>query len=84
MEYELTDHARESLRKRPVIRMEWVESVLATPQRIEPDRVDPELEHRLGRIGAYSNRVLRVIVNPTKLPLQVVTVYFDRKMRDRL
>jgi hypothetical protein len=31
MEYELTDHARESLRKRPVIRMEWVESVLATP-----------------------------------------------------
>ena len=44
MEYELTDHARESLRNCPVIRLEWLESVL---------------------------------VNPTKLPLQVVTAYFD-------
>jgi len=84
MEYELTDHARESLRKRPVIRLEWLELVLASPQRVEPDRVDTELEHRLARISEYGGRVLRVIVNPTKMPLQVVTVYFDRKMRDRL
>ena len=28
--------------------------------------------------------VLRVIVNPTRVPLAVVTVYFDRKMRNRL
>ena len=40
MEYELTDHARESLRKRSVIRLEWLEFVLANPQRVEPDRVD--------------------------------------------
>jgi hypothetical protein len=61
-----------------------LEFVLANPQRVEPDRVDPELEHRLARISEYGDRVLRVIVNPMKLPLLVVTVYFDRKLRDRL
>ena len=84
MDYELTEHARESLLKRPVIRVEWMESVMANPTRVEPDKVDPELEHRLGRIDEFGGRVLRVIVNPAKLPLQVVTVYFDRKMRGRL
>lgn len=54
------------------------------PERVEPDRIDPDLEHRLGRISEYGGRVLRVIVNPTKLPLQVVTAYSDRKMRHAL
>jgi len=84
MDYELTDHARESLRRRPAIRLEWVESVIRNPTRTEPDRVDPELEHRLGRIDAYGGRVLRVIVKAARVPLSVITVYFDRKMRNRL
>jgi hypothetical protein len=33
--YEQSDHARESLRKRPVIRMEWIEQVLKQPQLVE-------------------------------------------------
>ena len=84
MDYELSEHAIESLRARVVIRREWMERVLATPARVEPDHVDPELEHRLGRIEEYAGRVLRVIVNPTKIPLRVVTVFFDRRMRDGL
>jgi hypothetical protein len=84
MDYTLSEHALESLRKRPVIRREWLERVLANPKRTEADRVDPDLEHRLGRIDEFGGRVLRVIVNRTKVPLSVVTVYFDRKMRDRL
>jgi hypothetical protein len=31
--YDLTDHARESLRKRPAIRLEWIERVLQQPER---------------------------------------------------
>ncbi len=50
MDYQLTEHARESLRKRPSIRIEWVERVLLQPERVEPDRTDPEWEHRIGRI----------------------------------
>ncbi len=82
--YELSDHARESLRKRPIIRMEWVERVLQHPERVEPDCVDAELEHRLGRIQEYDGRVLRVIVKKDTNPLRIITFYFDRKMRRRL
>lgn len=84
MDYELTEHARESLRKRAVIRQEWLERALSQPEMVEPDKVDPELEHRLARIDEYGGRVLRVIVNTTQNPLRVVTVYFDRAMRNRL
>jgi hypothetical protein len=84
MDYELTDHARESLRKRPVIQLEWMERVLANPSVVEPDRVDPSLQHRLGRIDEYDARVLRVVVNPSHTPMRVITVYFDRRMRGQL
>ena len=84
MTYDLTDHARESLRKRPAISLEWVERVLQQPERVEPDTVDAELEHRLGRIPEYDGRVLRVIVKKATDPLRVITCYFDRKMRRQL
>lgn len=84
MDFDLTEHARESLRKRPSIRLAWVEQVLHNPERSEPDGIDPDLEHRLGRIDEYEGRVLRVIVNRAVMPLRVVTVYFDRAMRNKL
>jgi Domain of unknown function (DUF4258) len=84
MTYDLTDHARESLRKRSTIRPEWIERVLQQPERVEPDAIDAELEHRLGRIPEYDGRVLRVIIKKTTNPLLVITVYFDRKMRRQL
>jgi hypothetical protein len=84
MPYDLTDHARESLRKRPIIRPEWIERVLQQPERVEPDGVDAELEHRLGRIPEYDGRVLRVIIKKATNPLRVITCYFDRRMRGRL
>ena len=62
----------------------WLEQVLNTPQRIEPDPADVELEHHLGRIGEHGNRVLRVVVNKTVRPARVITLYFDRTMRKQL
>lgn len=81
MNYELTRHAREVLLERE-IRLEWMERVLNAADRVEPDLDDEELEHRLGRIQEYDNRVLRVIINRWADPVRVVTVYFDRAMRD--
>ncbi|BBM68501.1 hypothetical protein RmaAA213_03470 [Rhodothermus marinus] len=50
------------------------------PYRIEPDRQDPSLEHRLGPIAAFGNRTLRVVVNVKVNPIRVVTAYFDRRI----
>jgi len=58
--------------------------VLSQPQFVEPDPIDSELEHQLGRIDEYDRRVLRVIVKANVTPLRVVTVYFDRNMRGKL
>jgi len=82
--YQLSEHAQESWRKRPVIRMEWIEQILNRPQLVEIDSVDAELEHRLGRIQEYDGRVLRVIVKKDTTPLRIITFYFDRRMRRQL
>ena len=84
VDYELTQHARESLQIRPNIQMAWIERILRSPKLIEPDRVDPDLEHRLGRIKEYGGRVLRVIIRTNTTPLRLITFYFDRAMRNRL
>ena len=84
MDYQLTEHAHESLRKRPSIRVEWLERVLLQPERVETDRTDPELEHRIGRIQESEGRALRVIVKKASEPIRVITCYFDRKMRRQL
>jgi hypothetical protein len=76
--YVLTEHARDALEKRSIA-LEWMESVLAYPELIEPDTVDPELEHRLGRVKEKGDRILRVIVNVKRRPRRVVTVFFDRR-----
>lgn len=84
MNFELTEHAKESLRKRPNIRTEWIEQVLTNPELVEPDRSDPELEHRLGKIVENKGRVLRVIIKKNTEPVRLITCYFDRKMRRQL
>ena len=83
MDYELSQHARDVLEERE-IPMAWLERVFNSPQRIEPDADDADLEHRLGRISEHGNRVLRVVVNKTVRPACIVTLYFDRAMRNKL
>ena len=83
MRYELTGHAVTVMAERE-IPVGWVERVLAQPERTEPDSADPGLRHALGRIPERGDRVLRVVYNKTTEPWRVVTVYFDRGMRDKL
>jgi hypothetical protein len=83
MKYTLTKHTRDMLEERE-IPIAWLERVLNAPQRVEPDPEDVQLEHRLGRIAEHGNRVLRVVVNKTIRPVRVITLYFDRAMRNKL
>ena len=58
--YELTAHAKTATEARD-IRPEWLERVPFTPERREPDRADPILQHAIGRIAENGGRHLRVI-----------------------
>jgi hypothetical protein len=66
------------------IPLEWMERVLINPALTEPAESDLALENRFGRIAEFGNRVLRVVVNTTVVPERVVSVYFDRRMKNRL
>lgn len=81
--FELTAHAVTVMAERQ-IPLAWVERVLMKPELIEPDRVDPDLRHALGRIPERDDRILRVVYNINIEPWRVVTAYFDRTMRDKL
>jgi hypothetical protein len=83
LKYVLSAHAEVVLKERS-IRSEWLERVLAQPEKTETDKQDPSLAHALGRISEHGNRVLRVVYNPTVDPISVVTAYFDRPMRNKL
>jgi hypothetical protein len=83
MSYELTQHARDALAER-AIPVEWMERVMASPKKTEPDKADPGTVHYLGKIPEHGNRVLRVVVNRQTSPVRIVTVYFDRKMKGSL
>lgn len=78
--YELTAHARTVIEERD-IKLDWLERVLSNPERSEPDRADPELQHATGRIAENDDRYLRVIYNATVTPRRIVTAYFDRGLR---
>ncbi|MGH8528553.1 MAG: DUF4258 domain-containing protein [Nevskiales bacterium] len=83
MKYSLTAHAQAVIQERG-IKPAWLEQVLNTPTRVEPDKADPDLKHHLGAIAEYDDRVLRVVADIRVRPARVVTVYFDRAMKGKL
>ena len=82
MNYELTQHAKDMLQERGIA-LEWLARVLDNPVTTHPDPTDDTLEHRLGKIAEFSNRVLRVVVNIKVKPARVITAYFDRTMKGK-
>ena len=65
------------------LQREWVERVVTSPARIEPDENDAVLEHRLAAVPELANRVLRVIVSKDE-PKRVITVHLDRNLKNKL
>ncbi len=83
MEYILSKHAGHVVDERR-IKQEWLEDVLDNPQWREADPLDDALEHRLGVVREYGDRVLRVVVAAQENPIRVITVYFDRSMKGKI
>ena len=83
IDYELSAHAATVMAEREILEA-WVERVLSSPERTEPDATDHLLRHALRRIPEQDDRVLRVVYNETVHPWRVVTAYFDRAMRGKL
>ena len=80
--FQLSAHAAAVIAERR-IDLEWIERVLSNPERTEPGRHDPGLVHAFARIAEHGNRVLRVVYNAQVDPPRIVTVYFDRALKDR-
>jgi len=81
--YLFTAHAKTVMVERH-IKKEWAERILDHPEMVVEDRADPELRHAVGRIAEYGDRVLRVVYNEHADSCYIVTVYFDRSLRDKL
>ncbi|MBI4205547.1 MAG: DUF4258 domain-containing protein [Betaproteobacteria bacterium] len=80
--YVLSSHAKTVITERS-IKTEWLEQVFAKPDKLDADPDDPDLKHAFGRIAEHGNRVLRVVYNDSVRPIMIVTVYFDRGMRNK-
>lgn len=78
--FTLTAHAKFVAAERG-IRREWIERVLAHPDAVGPDRLDPVLRHAVARIAERRDLILRVVYDPRAKPIRVVTVFLDRRTR---
>lgn len=78
-EFEYTKHASEMILERS-IRTDWIESTLSNPDRAE--FVDNEEVHYIKQIKEFGNRYLRIVVNPFSQPKKIITLFFDRRVRE--
>jgi len=59
-------------------------ATIKNPELRERDPNDDELERFYRSIPDRGNRVLRVVINTELAPWRIVSVFFDRRMRDKL
>lgn len=81
MNYQLTQHAADVVARRG-IEAEWIARTLDMPGTVEADQRDPTLVHHVKTIAEFGGRALRVVFDPKAVPPRVVTVYFDRAVKD--
>ena len=83
MDFVLSKHAEISAAERE-IPVEWIRQTLEDPDRRDADRREVGVELFYAKIAANGNRVLKVLVNVQVDPWRVMSVYFDRSMKERL
>lgn len=77
--FSLSDHAKHMIDVRS-INETWVDAALS-----KPDKAISESDgtrHYLKAISEYDGKVLRVVVNEDTSPKIVVTLFFDRRVKD--
>lgn len=78
----LSAHAETVAAEREVA-FEWIERTVLEPERIEKDKSDPALLHAIRRVPEFGGRFLRVVYTDRVAPWRVVTVYFDRSLKEK-
>lgn len=73
-------HFKDMLRERD-INLAWVEHAMSEPEMTEEH--DDDTRHYLRKVPERDGRWLRVVVNTMVQPNQAVTVFFDRRLRNR-
>lgn len=80
MEYIYQKHSLEQIVEREIDKS-WVEDTLSNPDDII--EIDENEVHFIKKIIDYNNRYLRVIVNPKKEPITIITLFFDRRLKEK-
>lgn len=75
-----TAHATQMLQERN-IELAWVSRAIEAPDKIITDTSDGNI-HYIKRIPERDNRLLRVVVNEQEASQLVVTVFFDRRLKE--
>ena len=82
-DFQLSLHAQKVITERN-INIEWIDRVFSNPDKIEYDKKNDILEHRLKVIEEYYDRVLRLVCNTNEKPILIVTAFFDRRMKGKI
>ncbi|WP_016923591.1 DUF4258 domain-containing protein [Prochlorothrix hollandica] len=78
--FSLSHHAHHQMQVRN-IDPAWIEATLTHPDRIQPNADSQGNTHYRKQIANFGDRWLRVIVNPTVDPQNVITLFFDRRLK---
>lgn len=79
-DYKFTNHAENMLKERN-IQKQWAWSAIGSPDEIE--KKEDSTVHYIKKITEFENRFLRVVVNPNTTPKNIITVFFDRRLREK-
>ncbi len=80
MDYTFSNHVKEKLREfgRSQIQIDWIERTLFSSDYVEKSE-DKNKTYHWKPINEYGNRALKVVYNHNKKPVNIITVYFDKR-----
>ncbi len=79
-DFELSSHAKDMLRERKIAE-EWVWRVVEAP--VSKKKGKDGNMHYTKPIKERDGRILHVVINPDLVPQRIVTVFFDRRLKNR-
>ncbi|MFH0765004.1 MAG: DUF4258 domain-containing protein [Calditrichota bacterium] len=78
--FQLSIHAEAVVKERE-LDMKWIAATINDPETTILGE-DGNM-HYIRTISESGNRKLRVVVNPQATPLKIVTVFFDRRLKEK-
>ena len=78
-DFQFTNHAINMVSERN-IQDEWISAALNQPDKIE--FINNEELHYIKQIKENGNRFLKIVVNPFSQPKRIITIFFDRRIKE--